>query len=106
MAITQVQFELRRHTFRTPIVSRHIRFDYHLPVRSLNRHVLLLPGYDRADTVKKVVMNRCRSVTCAFVEFITRHDTGVHDKIDVDQVHGVSAVRHLRGVVRPNVCGK
>jgi len=51
-------------------------------------------------------MNRCRGVTRAFTELITRHDAGVHDKIDVDQVHGVSAVCHLRGVVRLNVYGK
>ncbi|CAN5953929.1 unnamed protein product [Sphagnum jensenii] len=31
---------------------------------------------------------------------------GVHDKIDVDQVHGVSVVRRLCGIVRPNVYGK
>jgi len=106
MAIAQVQLELRRHTFRTPIVSHRIWLDYHLPVRSLNRHVLLLPGYERTDTVKKVAMNCCRGVTRAFVELITGHDAGVHDKIDVDQVHGVSVVRRLRGVVRLNVCGK
>ncbi len=106
MAIAQVQLELRRHTFRTPIVSRRIQLDDHLLVRSLNRHVLLLPGYERADTVKKILMNRCRGVSRAFAELITGHDTGVHDKIDVDQVHGVSAVRRLRGVVPPNVCGK
>ncbi len=58
------------------------------------------------DTVKEVAMNRCRGVTRAFAEFITRHDAGVHDKIDVDQVHGVSVVRRLRGIVCPNVCGK
>jgi hypothetical protein len=51
-------------------------------------------------------MNRCRGVTRAFAELITGPDAGVHDKIDVDQVHGVSVVRRLRGVVRPNVCGK
>jgi len=51
-------------------------------------------------------MNCCRGVTRAFVELITGHDAGVHDKIDVDQVHGVSVVRRLRGVVRLNVCGK
>ncbi|CAK9237830.1 unnamed protein product [Sphagnum troendelagicum] len=106
MAITQVQLELRRHTFRAPIVSCHIRLDYHLPVRSLNHHVLLLLGYEWVDTVKKVAMNRCRGVTRAFAKLITRHDAGVHDKIDVDRVHGVSAVRCLRGVVHPNVCGK
>jgi hypothetical protein len=83
-----------------------MQLDYHRPVRSLNHHVLLLPGYERADTVKKVAMNRCRSVTCAFTELITGHDAGVHDKIDVDQVHGVNIVRRLRGIVRPNVCGK
>jgi len=106
MAIAEVQLELWRHTFRTLIVSRRIRFDYHLPICSLNRHVLLLPGYEQVDTVKEVAMNHCRGVTRAFAEFITRHDTGVHDKIDVDQVHGVSVVRRLRGIVYPNVCGK
>jgi len=106
MAIAQVQLKLWRHTFRTPIVSRHIRLDYHLLVRSLNRHVLLLPSYEWADTIKKVAMNRCRGVTRAFVELITGHDAGVHDKIDVDHVHGVNAVHRLRGIVCPNVYGK
>ncbi len=51
-------------------------------------------------------MNCCRSVTRTFVELITGHDAGVHDKIDVDQVHGVNVVCRLHGIVRPNVCGK
>jgi hypothetical protein len=51
-------------------------------------------------------MNHCHGVTRAFAELITGHNAGMHDKINVDQVHGVSDVRRLRGVVRPNVCGK
>ncbi len=51
-------------------------------------------------------MNRCRGVTRAFAELITGHVAGVHDKIDVDHVHGVNAVRCRRGLVCPNVRGK
>ncbi len=58
------------------------------------------------DTVKKVAMNCYRGVIRAFAELITGHDAGVHNKIDVDQVHGVNVVRRLHGIVRPNVCGK
>jgi hypothetical protein len=51
-------------------------------------------------------MNRWRDVARAFAELITRHDAGVHDPIVIDHVQGVSIVRHLCGVVHPNVSGE
>jgi len=106
MAIAQVQLELRRHSFYSVIVRHCIRFDHHLPVCRLNRHLVLLLGYERPDAINKVAMNRWRGVACAFAELITRHDASVHDPIAVDHVQGVSTVRCLCGVVRPNVSGK
>jgi hypothetical protein len=46
MAIAQVQLELRWHSFRSIIVWHHIRLDHHPPIHHLNRHLVLLPGYD------------------------------------------------------------
>ncbi len=83
MAIAQVQLELQRHSFHSVIVRCYIRLDHHLPVRRLNRHLVLLPGYERVDVVNKVAMNRWCGVACAFTEFITRHDVGMHDPIIV-----------------------
>jgi hypothetical protein len=101
MAIAQVQLELRRHSFRSVIVQRH-----HLRVRNLNRHLVLLPGYEQADIVNKVAMNRWRGVARAFAELITKHDANVHDPIVVDHVQGVNIVCHLCGIVRPNISGE
>ncbi|CAK9215115.1 unnamed protein product [Sphagnum troendelagicum] len=106
MAIAQVQLELRRHSFRSVIVRHHIRLDHHLLVRRLNRHLVLLLGYERADAINKVVMNHWRGVARAFAKFITRHDASMHDPIVVDHVQGVSTVRRLCGIVRPNVSGE
>jgi hypothetical protein len=51
-------------------------------------------------------MNCWHGVVCAFAKLITKHDTSVHDPIVVNHVQGVSIVRHLCGVVHPNVNGE
>jgi hypothetical protein len=72
----------------------------------LKRHLILFPRYEWVDVVNKVAMNHWCGVACAFVQFITRHNVGVHDPIVINHVQGVNIVCYMCGVVHPNVNGE